>query len=164
MSLPHPDRSQPNPWAAWPVNMPEPVAVRSIEEVGDEVRNVYRATMPNGATAECWTVINSWWGDEEYGSSGDWTPYGLVFDPEEGIVVGPGSWDVFDCLEQWLRQDRGNPCDTCRCSGRVPTTMRRLLDHDPFWFLPVVEPWMTCPTCLGLAWVPHLPEPLADSA
>jgi hypothetical protein len=150
MTLPHPDRSQPNPWAGWPATLPEPAAVRVIEEHGAEIRNVYRATMPNGATAECWTVINSWDGDEEYGSTGDWTPYGFAYDPEEGIVTGPGSWEMFESLEQWLRQDRGNPCDTCRCSGRLAA----------YPFVSVHDSWITCPGCLGLGWAPHAPEDL----
>jgi hypothetical protein len=154
MTLPHPDRSLESPWESWPVHIPEPAAARTIERVDDEVRNLYRVTMPNGATAECWTVINSWDGDEEYGSTGDWTPYGLHYNAEHEFLDGGGSAEVFECLEQWLRQDRGNPCDTCRCSGRVPA----------FLFLPVYDSWQTCPTCLGLAWIPHPPEDLQGPA
>lgn len=50
MNLPHPDKSQPIPWVDWPSHLPEPDAARCIEEVDDETREVYRITMPNGAT------------------------------------------------------------------------------------------------------------------
>lgn len=43
--------------------------------------------MPNGATHVIWRVINSWDGDYEYGREpGDWTPYGLRFNEEEGLL------------------------------------------------------------------------------
>lgn len=159
MSLPHPDRSQPSPWADWPAHLPAPAAVRSIENVDGETRNVYWITMPNGATHSIWWVINSRDGDYELGREpGDWATYGLDFDEEEGLLEGPGIHDVYAAVEEWASQDRGNPCPTCRCSGRIPTAMRVLLDQSPLWFLPVSEPWMTCPTCLGMAWIPHQPE------
>jgi hypothetical protein len=73
----------------------------AIETIGDEARNTYRATMPNGATAECWTVIDSWDGDEEYGFTGDWTPYGLAYNPDHEVLDGDGSTELYHCLEQW---------------------------------------------------------------
>lgn len=158
MTLPHSDRSQPSPWTEWPEHLPEPAAVRSIEKVDDETREVYRITMPNGATHAIWRVINSWDGEYEYGrGSGDWTPYGLVFDKDEGLLEGPGSEDICAAVEEWADQDHGKPCPTCRCSGRVPTSMRTLLDNTPLWFLPVQEPWMSCPTCLVMSRIPHPP-------
>lgn len=151
MTLPHPDRSQPSPWCGWPEHIPQPAtAVHSIEEVDDETRNVHRITMPNGATAEAWTVINSWDADEEYGFAGDWSPYGLGYDEEYGLLMGAGSDKVYEAIEEWARQDRGNPCPTCHCSGRMAA----------YPFASVHDSWVTCPTCLGTGWIPHAPAEL----
>jgi hypothetical protein len=147
MTLPHPDLFLENPWETWPAGMPEPTVAHAVETVGDEVRNTYRATMPNGATAECWTVVDSWDGDEEYGFTGDWTPYGLAYNPDLEFLDGDGSAEVFYCLEQWLRQDRAQACDTCRCSRRVPA----------FLFMSIHDSWQACPNCLGTGWIPHAP-------
>lgn len=155
MTLPHPDRSQATPWADWPSHIPQPAAARSIEQVGDETRNVYRITMPNGATHAIWRVINSWDGEHEIDRNPDnWTPYGLVFDEEEGLLDGPGSNEVYEAVEEWADQDRGKPCPTCRCSGRILTTNR-----SPGLAL-LLSPkygWGTCHNCLGMAWIPHPP-------
>lgn len=151
MTLPHSDRSQPSPWSEWPEHIPAPAAaVRTIEHVGDETRNVHRITMPNGATAEAWAVINSWDGDEEYDFAGDWSPYGLRYDDENGLLMGAGSDKVYGVIEEWARQDRGNACDTCHCSGRIAA----------YPFVSVHDSWLACPTCLGMGWIPYRPEEL----
>ncbi|ACL42300.1 hypothetical protein Achl_4349 (plasmid) [Pseudarthrobacter chlorophenolicus A6] len=155
MTLPHPDKSQPSPWKNWPEHLPQPAAVHSIEKVDDETRNAYKITMPNGATCALWWVINSWDGDYELDRSpGDWTPYGLAFDEEAGLLDGPGSDCVYEAVEEWARQERGRPCPTCRCSGRVlgVNTSKGLA----YLLSPKYE-WETCPTCLGMSLIPHPP-------
>lgn len=156
MTLPHPDRNKPNPWDLWPEHLPRPTAVRSIVEAGDEVRDVYRVTMPNGATHAIWRVINRWLGDYELDRElGDWTPYGLSFDEEEGLLTGPGSAGIYEAVEEWADQDRGRPCPTCRCSGRMLTKEAQdALASDQQWSA-VKNVWESCSTCLGMAWIPH---------
>jgi hypothetical protein len=144
MTMPHSDRSKPSPWVEWPERLPAPAAaVRTVEQVDDETRNVHRITMPNGATAETWTVINSWDGDEEYHFAGDWSPYGLGYDQHLGLLTGPGSEQIYEVIDEWSRQDRGTGCATCRCSGRVAASPP----------IPPCSPWQTCPTCLGAGWI-----------
>lgn len=148
MTLPHPDRCQPSPWSDWPEHIHQPLsAARSIETVGGQTRNVHRITMPNGATAEAWTVINSWDADEEYDFADDWSPYGLRYDEEYGLLVGAGSHEIYEVIEEWARQDRGKACDTCHCSGRIAA----------YPFVSVHDSWLSCPACLGMGWITHRP-------
>jgi hypothetical protein len=148
VNLPHPDRTHTSPWSDWPEHLPQPAAAaRSIEHADEETRHVHRITMPNGATAERWTVINSWDGDEEHSFAGDWTPYGLDYSEEYGLLTGIGSDKVYEVIEEWVRQDRGIACATCHCSGRIAA----------YPFVSVHDSWITCPTCLGMARIPHPP-------
>lgn len=146
MTLPHPDLSKPSPWSQWPAHVPQPAAaVHTIEEAGDETRDMYRATMPNGATAEAWTVVNSWDGDDEHRFAGEWGAYGLAFDEDLGILAGHGSEEIYAVLEEWADQDRGLPCEACRCSGRIAA----------YPFVSVHDSWLNCPACKGAGWLPH---------
>lgn len=104
--------------------------------------------MPNGAIAEAWTVLGSWDGDEEYAFAGDWSPYGLRFDEKDGLLVGAGSQRIYEVLEDWVRQERGTACATCRCSGRIAA----------YPFVSVHDSWLACPECLGAGRIPPVPE------
>jgi hypothetical protein len=141
------------------VPLPESAA-RSIDQAEDEVRDVYRITMANGATAEHWTVLGYWDGDVEWSFAGDWSPFGMTVHPEHGFLEGRGSEWVTDCMELWASQDRGRGCDTCRCSGRVCVNIESRL-RDVEAGLPWgPDEWETCPECLGTAWIPNPPEDL----
>lgn len=158
MTLPHPDRALEDPWESWPPAIPVPVVSREFDTTSVWVHDIYRATMPNGATAECWTIAGV--PDEQSGSTGDWTHYGLVYNPEFDCLDGPGSAEMYYCLEQWLRQDRGAVCGECYNSGTVTTEVEeRMADYlagKPFR----EGERVTCPSCLGMGWIPHPPEDL----
>jgi hypothetical protein len=152
MTLPHPDLSRPSPWAEWPAGIPAPAAaVRARETVGDEARDIHRITMPNGAIAETWTVIGSWDGDEDHAFTGNWAAYNLVFDEVLGILDGEGSGKIYEALEEWADQERGVPCEACRCSGRIAA----------YPFVSVHDSWIACVVCSGAGWTPHGQEAAA---
>lgn len=69
-------------------------------------------------------------------------------------MEGPGCDIVYAAVEEWADQDRGKPCPTCRCSGRILTTNRS--PGLAFLLSPKYE-WDTCPSCLGIAWIPRPP-------